>query len=54
MMRVSKQIDGSTYEYSGEISIDDGGEYAYSYRVVPYHVDMFNKMDIPLIRWATN
>ncbi len=53
-MSMTRQVDGSTFEYEGELSIDDGGEYAYSFRVVPYHADMFNKMDVPLIRWAAD
>jgi starch phosphorylase len=52
-MRILRQIDASTYEYGGQLSIDDGGEYAYSFRVVPNHPGLFNKTDLPLIRWAT-
>jgi starch phosphorylase len=52
VMTVSRQVDGSTYEYKGSLSIDDGGEYGYSYRIVPSHEGLFNAMDLPLIRWA--
>ena len=52
-MQISRQIDASTYEYTGKLSIDDGGEYAYSFRVVPNNAGLFNKADLPLIRWTT-
>ena len=52
LMHVARQVDASTYEYSGSLAIDDGGEYAYSYRIVPSHEGLFNPMDLPLIRWA--
>lgn len=53
-MRINRQIDASTYEYRGQLRIDDGGEYAYSYRVVPNNPGLFNKTDLPLIRWTAN
>ena len=53
-MAISEQIDSATYKYTGETTINDGGEYGYSFRVVPSHPDLFNKFDLPIIKWATN
>ncbi len=51
-MAISRQVDASTYEYRGGLAIDDGGEYAYSFRVVPNNDALFQPADLPLIRWA--
>ncbi len=52
-MKMARQVDASTFEYHGQINIDDGGEYAYSFRVLPNHPGLFNPTDLPLIRWTT-
>lgn len=39
--------------YSADIHLQDGGEYGYTFRVVPHHPDFINAFDMGLIRWAT-
>jgi len=51
-MRVVRQTDASTYLYETTICILDGGEYGYSFRVLPKHPNLMNKFDLPLIKWA--
>ncbi len=46
------QCDHTTFQYSAFLSISNGGEYGYSFRVVPKHKDLFGKFDMPYIKWA--
>ena len=41
-----------TYRYSADIRLLEGGEYGYTFRVIPYHPDLINKFDMALIRWV--
>lgn len=51
-MNVIRQTDASTYFYETTISLLDGGEYGYSFRVLPKHPNLMNKFDLPLVKWA--
>lgn len=53
-MRVARQTDASTYCYEATICLLDGGEYGYSFRVLPHHPNLMNKFDLPLIKWANS
>lgn len=51
-MKAVEKLDSGTYRYSADIRLVEGGEYAYTFRVVPYHPDLINKFDLSLIRWV--
>lgn len=51
-MQVVEMLDQGTYRYSADINLTEGGEYSYTFRVVPYHTDMISKFDMALIRWV--
>lgn len=51
-MTLTEQVGNGTYNYSGEIIIEDGGSFGYTFRVIPYHPDMINKHDMGLIKWV--
>ena len=51
-MNLVDQISQGTYSYIGQIDIDDGGSYGYTFRVVPYNPNMINKHDMGLIKWV--
>jgi len=51
-MKLSEKIDTCVYKYSAEIKLLEGGEYGYTFRVIPYHQDLINKFDTRLIKWA--
>lgn len=51
-MRMIEKIDAATYRYSASINLTDGGEYGYTFRVVPYHPDLINRFDTGLVRWV--
>jgi len=53
-MKVVRQTDASTYSYEATICLLDGGEYGYSFRVLPQHPNLMNKFDLPLIKWANS
>jgi len=51
--QVMHQTDASTFFYEAKISLSDGGEYGYSFRVIPNHPSQMNKFDLPLIKWVS-
>ncbi len=42
----------NTYKYFLNLKIEDGGEYAYTFRVTPKHPDFINRFALGLIRWV--
>ncbi|MCX7773122.1 MAG: alpha-glucan family phosphorylase, partial [Clostridia bacterium] len=51
-MKVVRQTDASTFCYEANVTLVDGGEYGYSFRVIPHNVNLMSKFDMPLIKWA--
>lgn len=51
-MNCSEKLADSLYRYSLNLRIEDGGEYAYTFRATPKHSDMINRFDMGLIRWT--
>ena len=52
-LNLEENKGGGVYLYSTIIKLLDGGEYGYTFRVVPHHADLINRFDLRLIRWAT-
>lgn len=52
-MQVTGQYDSSSYVYTATLNIADGGEYGYSFRIIPKHPNLFNKYDMPLMKWPS-
>ncbi|MEN8906149.1 MAG: alpha-glucan family phosphorylase [Clostridiales bacterium] len=50
-MKLENNSDNS-YIYSTDISITEGGEYGYTFRIVPTHPDLINRFELGLIKWA--
>jgi len=50
MKMVEKNSDG-TYLYSANITLYEGGEYGYTFRVIPHNPDIINPFNLGLIRW---
>ena len=53
-MNLTNTIGESNYEYSSDLVIDDGGNYGYTFRVLPKHDLLINKHDLSLCKWLTN
>jgi len=50
-MNLEGKTEEGTYIYSANIKLFEGGEYGYTFRVIPYHPDVINPFDMGLIRW---
>ncbi|MDP4091792.1 MAG: alpha-glucan family phosphorylase [Bacillota bacterium] len=51
-MQMTEKADDGTYKYCADIKLYDGGEYGYTFRVMPYHPDMINRYETGLVRWV--
>ncbi len=51
-LSVVEKSDIGTYRYSTNIALPEGGEYAYTFRVIPTHKDLADKFETGLIRWV--
>ena len=47
-----EKVDYGVYRYTTDIMLNDGGEYGYTFRVVPYHPNLINRFELGLIRWV--
>ncbi len=53
-MQLSQDLGNSNYEYTSNLSIDDGGSYGYTFRVLPKNNLIINKHDLSMCKWLTN
>lgn len=52
VMNCVEKLGDSLYRYALTLKIEDGGEYAYTFRATPKHPDLINRFDMGLIRWV--
>ena len=50
-MELSIDLGNGKYEYKTTINIDNGGNYGYTFRVLPRHEMLLNKQDMSLVKW---
>ena len=50
-MELSKEIDKGNYEYKASIDIDNGGNYGYTFRVMPKNDMLIDPHDVSLVKW---
>lgn len=50
-MNLAEKTGDNQYRYTLNLMIEDGGEYAYTFRATPKHPDLINRFDLGLIRW---
>ncbi len=54
-MHLNKNLDEEyKYEYVADLCIDEGGNYGYTFRVLPNHELLISKHDLSLCKWLTN
>lgn len=53
-MKATRKEGPDSWIYAGEVNLTEGREYAYTYRVIPYHPDFITKFDMRLIRWVVS
>jgi len=46
------QKNGDMYEYKAEIPMTNGGNYGFTYRIIPKNPMLINKQDMGLIKWV--
>jgi len=51
-MKLEDKLEYGLYRYSSEIKLSDGGEYGYTFRVIPNNSDLINKFEMGLIKWV--
>ena len=51
-MTMVEELGQGNYNYVGKLTFEDGGNYGYTFRVVPIHPNMINKHDLALIKWV--
>jgi len=51
-MELEEKSGEGTFRYSANITLFEGGEYGYTFRVIPYHDDLINPFELGLIRWV--
>ncbi|MCR4434707.1 MAG: alpha-glucan family phosphorylase [Clostridiales bacterium] len=51
-MQVEEKLDAGMFRYSAYIQLLEGGEYGYTFRVIPYHPELINKFEMGLVRWV--
>ena len=53
-MNLTNTLENSSYEYSANINIDNGGNYGYTFRITPTHPLLINNQDLGLCKWLEN
>ena len=52
-MSKSKDLGNNEYEYSAEIVINNGGNYGYTFRVMPTNEMLLDSENLDLVKWIT-
>jgi starch phosphorylase len=52
IMELQGDKGNNIYHYRGSIHMDTGGEYGYTFRILPYHSELVSEYDVGLIKWA--
>ena len=53
-MELSKDLGNGNYEYTTSLDIDNGGNYGYTFRIMPKNEMLINKQDMSLVKWIEN
>lgn len=51
-MSMVRQTDSASWHYETTLRLMDGGEYGYTFRIIPCNDNQMNRYDLPLIRWV--
>jgi len=50
-MSMVRQADSGAWHYEAVLRLSEGGDYGYTFRVIPRNPNLMNKFDLPLVRW---
>ena len=53
MNLIEQDDENRTYKYSAKIELKTGGNYGYTFRVMPQTVMMLDTANLDLIQWVT-
>ncbi len=53
MNRISEDVENKTYEYETKIEMKTGGNYGYTFRVMPKHEMLLDSANLNLVKWIT-
>lgn len=53
-MELTNKVEDNKYEYSTKISMNNGGNYGYTFRIMPTNPLLINQQDLALCKWITN
>lgn len=51
-MNILEDNENGSYTYYVDLKLVEGGEYGYTFRVLPEHPSLINRFDLGLIKWA--
>lgn len=54
MKQIGQNEEEKTYEYSTKIQLNTGGNYGYTFRVMPKHEMILDPENLNLVKWITN
>ena len=54
MKLIDKKENEKIYEYQAKIELKTGGNYGYTFRVMPKHEMILDSENLNLIKWITN
>ena len=46
-----KDVENKTYTYTAKIKLINGGEYGYTFRVMPKHEMILDPQNLDLVKW---
>ena len=52
VMTLEGKVEHNTYHYTGTIHLEMGGEYGYTFRVLPFRPELMNAHDLGLVKWV--
>jgi starch phosphorylase len=53
-MKMAEKMENNSYRYQAEIIPSDSGNYAYTFRIIPYHKDLVNSVELGMIKWFSS
>ena len=53
MKKIAENKDNNTYDYEAEIDLKTGGNFGYTFRVVPKHEMLLEPANLNLVKWVT-
>ena len=53
MERIKEDAENRTYTYKANIKLTTGGDYGYTFRVMPTHHMLLDSANLNLVKWIT-